>query len=159
MRHAYRPAPGQRVYVPLLAAMVVVGFVLQYRWMQKVKAEGAESITPNMVAVKLGQMLLEKRGIRLDAEEEAVPAGVERISCEHCMGTGTTFGENGEKQLCPICQGVGFGMVRRMDASDRPCPACLGMGRIQIDGATELCPRCSGRGLVRRAAEPSAESE
>ena len=145
--------------MPLLAAMVVVGFVLQYRGMQKVKEAGAESITPNMVAVKLGQMLLEKRGIRLDAEEEAVPAGVERISCEHCMGTGMTFGEDGEKRICPICQGVGFGMVRRMDANDRPCPACLGMGRIQAGGEAELCPRCRGRGLVRRSTEPTPESE
>lgn len=82
-------------------------------------------------------------------------SGLERIGCQYCRGTGATMDELDETGMetvhCPVCYGVGFRFIRRLDPSDKICPACGGMGRFQdVDtGRFRTCGRCDGRGLIR----------
>ena len=52
-------------------------------------------------------------------------------------------------------------MVRQFDAADRLCPACAGMGRVDLmDGSGAVtCPRCEGRGMIQSQAAAAAEQE
>lgn len=134
----------------LIALLVVVGFILQYQWMKRARQEGAADIAPNTLAEKISHWMLEQK--EPEAESAVREAdGTEKIFCEACLGTGTVLSGGDAKEICPICQGVGYHMVRRFDPADRICPACGGMGRLAMPdtGAVETCPRCTGRGLIR----------
>lgn len=135
--------------------MVLGGFVLQSRWMQGVREKKDASILPQSMADKVGRWMLEKRGLDPGMLRTDAP-GVEKILCETCMGSGETIGETG-RSICPICQGVGFRMIRRFDAAEKICPNCAGMGRAESPetGAVDVCPRCNGRGLVRTSLAPA----
>jgi hypothetical protein len=152
-----RRPKGRGVYGGLIALLVLVAFIVQFKWMQHAKETGAISLDSQGLASKLSLWMLQKKG--LDAEAGAVDiSGAQKIACETCMGTGSVLSGKGEKEICPICLGVGFHMVRRFDPSDRICPFCVGMGRAVMPdtGAVDTCPRCGGRGLVRSQAGTNA---
>lgn len=155
-----RRGASKNVYGLLIVAMVVIAFVLQYNWMQQIRQTGAEGIAPNTLAEKLSRWMLQKRGIATDDPAVYGQVGTERVLCETCMGTGAILPESGAPIPCAICQGVGFRMIRRFDAADRICPACAGMGRVEMPdtGIVGTCPRCDGRGLVQSTAAPPVES-
>lgn len=136
--------------------MVLGGIVLQSRWMQGVREKKDVSILPQSMADKVSRWMLEKKGLDPTTLLPDAP-GVEKIHCETCMGSGQVSGDTGERTICPVCQGVGFRMIRRFDAADKICPNCAGMGRteLQATGLVGVCPRCDGRGLVHsRGAAP-----
>ena len=78
---------------------------------------------------------------------------VVKMRCDHCHRTGLVKDSDAEDgfSMCPVCQGVGYHCVRRLDERDALCPACAGMGRIQdpVTGEFRTCRRCDGRGLIR----------
>jgi hypothetical protein len=153
-----RRGASRNVYGLLIVAMVLVAFVLQYHWMQRVRESGADGIAPNTFAEKLSRWMLHKRGVSLDDPAVLGQIGTERIPCETCGGSGQEFGPDGTIGSCPICQGVGFGLVRKFSPDENICPFCVGMGRaIQPDTReVVICPRCKGRGLIGPAAAPSS---
>ena len=81
-------------------------------------------------------------------------SGLERVACQYCRGIGTIMDEDEtDRQTalhCPVCYGVGFRFIRRLDENDKLCPACGGMGRLQDPdtGHFRTCNRCDGRGLI-----------
>ena len=147
----------------LMALVVVGGFFLQLNWMQRAKREGAVDMAPNALADKLGQWMLEKRGGESRASEASatVAPGVETKKCFNCQGMGYIFTADGQREICPICQGVGSHLVRYLDSADELCPGCAGMGRAVLSDTGEVgtCPRCGGRGLIRPATEPVPEPQ
>jgi hypothetical protein len=157
-----RRRSGKNVYGMLIVVMVVVAFVLQFHWMQKVRETGGANIAPNTLAEKLSRWMQRRRGVPLDETKVLGQIGTERIACEACAQTGALFNETGQPVPCAICQGVGFRMVRRFNDADRICPACGGMGRVEMPdtGRVETCPRCEGRGLVQTVVfEPADPAE
>lgn len=146
----------------VITLLVIGGGILQFDWMQRARrAAGSEDLISNPVADKIGRWMLEKRGLGPGGGGDvlgglAEAPGVERIICETCMGTGEAPAVDGMPGICPVCQGVGFRMIRRFDAADRLCPLCAGMGRVELPdtGVVDTCPRCGGRGLVRSQPEP-----
>ena len=143
---------GKRFYGLLVVVMVLAAVVLQHQWMQRAQSLGPGGIEPNAMAQKIGNLLLEQRGIKLDDPADMGISGVEKISCGVCEGTGAVFSEDGTRVPCAICLGVGSRLVRRFHEDDRQCPACAGMGRVAMPDSGEIavCPRCQGRGFVRR---------
>ncbi len=142
----------------ILVVFVVVGFVLQYNWMQEAKKNASTDTLPPGFSKKISQWMLQKKGIAL--EDAALDSGeAEKIVCETCLGSGLRSTSGDEKEMCAICQGVGFRMIRRLDAADRTCPACGGMGRVEFydTGKVGTCPRCDGRGLIRVQVETQVE--
>ena len=137
----------------VIALLIVGGGILQFDWMQRARqAAGSGDIVSNPLAEKLGRWMLDKRGLSAAGAGAGLEApGVEKIMCETCLGTGEVPDTDGNPVMCPICQGVGFRMIRRMDPADRLCPLCAGMGRVELPDTGEVttCPRCNGRGLVR----------
>lgn len=118
--------------------------------MQHAKETGAIHLDSQGLASKLSLWMLQKKG--LDEKSGSMDeAGIEKIVCGTCMGSGTTPSADGRKAVCRICQGVGFHMIRRFDPADRFCPACGGMGRVEMPDSGEVgnCPRCDGSGLIR----------
>jgi hypothetical protein len=152
-----RRSKGKNVFGGLIAILVVIGFFLQLQWMKAVRQKGAAEIAPNALAEKISLWMLENKEREPTSIVEDT-GGAEKIMCEACMGTGTVLSGSGPKEICPICQGVGFHMIRRFDPADRICPACGGMGRLQMPdtGVVDTCPRCAGRGLIRGQAKPAA---
>lgn len=152
-----RPKRGKAIYGGLLIAMILGGFALQSRWMKHVQDQKDVSILSPGLADKVSRWMLEKKGMDPGALRFDEP-GVEKINCETCLGTGKVMGAEGGPVICPICQGVGFHMIRRFDAADRICPNCAGMGRTErLDtGAVGVCPRCDGRGLIHSQAAADA---
>jgi hypothetical protein len=147
-----RRPKGKRVYGLLVALLVVGGGILQYQWMQRVRQAGADDVVPPAFAEQIGRWMLAGKGLAPDGGAISPnTAGAEKIICEHCMGSGSALSDLGERSICPICQGVGFHMIRRFDPADRICPFCSGMGRVELPDTGEVgtCPRCDGRGLVR----------
>ena len=136
-----------------MALVVVAGFFLQLNWMHRIRERDLSEMAPNSMASKLGQWMLRQK----DAESDALlrAPGVETIECENCQGTGGTLSNDGGREICPICQGVGSRLIRYLDSSDRICPNCVGMGRAELPDTGEVvtCPRCGGRGLIRNPAE------
>lgn len=133
-----------------MALLVVAGFFLQLNWMQQARKRSAPEMgMPGGFADKLGRWMLMKRGVD-PAAATGVP-GVETIECEYCLGTGHILSPSGQKMICPVCQGVGSRLIRRLDEYDRICPLCAGMGRTELPDTGEIgtCPRCGGRGLIR----------
>jgi len=129
--------------------LVIIGFILQFQWMDRMKESGATDTVSPVFAEKLSHWMMLKKGLdpnmlSTDAQQ------AEKIACGNCMGGGTLLTPQGEREICPFCQGVGFRMVRRFDPADRICPFCLGMGRaVNPDtGEVETCLRCDGRGLI-----------
>ena len=150
---------GKRVYGVLIVILIIGGGILQFNWMQKVRETGAADVMPQPLAEKLSQWMMAKMGIPREGGAAGEP-GVEKIVCESCMGTGAALSAEGQKSMCPVCQGVGFRMIRRLDPADRICPHCAGMGRTELPGGgVGTCPRCDGRGLVRRPAESAPAGE
>ncbi len=135
-----------------MVLLVVAGFFLQMDWIQRIKKQSASDIAPNALADKLGQWMLQTKGI--EPGSVAGAPGVETIECGNCMGTGNVLSDEGKKRICPICQGVGSRLIRYLDSSDRICPNCVGMGRAEDPDTGEVgtCPRCGGRGLIRSQA-------
>ena len=135
--------------------LVLVGFILQSLWMQRVRERSAADIIPNTFAEKLTRWMLYKKGLAPAQTAPLATPGAEQIPCGVCMGTGSMLAPDGSKGICTICQGVGFRVVRRFDAADRICPFCGGMGRVELPdtGVVGTCPRCDGRGLIRSRAE------
>lgn len=152
------PQPrGKRIYGIVILLLVVGGAYLQFKWMQQARKNSAEAIMQPAFAEKLQQWMLMKKGLA-PGDSMAGGSAAEQIPCETCLGTGTFVPDTGVPTMCPICLGVGFHMIRRMDPGDRICPLCAGMGRVQRPdtGEVDTCPRCSGRGLVHSPA--AAES-
>ena len=145
-------------YGLILVLFVVAGFVLQFHWMQEAKKNASTDTLPPGFSKKISQWMLQKKGIALE-DAGLDSADAEKIVCETCLGSGFHAASGDEKEMCPICQGVGFRMIRRIDAADRKCPACGGMGRVEFfdTGKVGTCPRCDGRGLVRVLGETQAE--
>lgn len=138
-----------------MVLFVLLGFVLQFRWMEQAKKKGMTDVMPAGFASKLSRWMMSKKGISPDSLEAS---GAEKISCETCMGSGIRMVDDGQEGICLICQGVGFRMVRRFDPADRICTACGGMGRLRLPDSGEVgtCPRCDGRGLIRSPAQSAA---
>ncbi len=159
MRSRRPPPPprGKGVYGALVVLFVLAGFILQFRWMQSASDRGSDDIVLPAFARKISAWMLHKRGLP-NEPGTAGAGGIEKIPCETCMGSGTLYGDDGREAMCPICQGVGYRMVRRFEPGERICPACAGMGRVIFSdtGLADTCPRCQGRGLIRTA--PSPES-
>ncbi len=133
-----------------MALLVVAGFFLQLNWMQQARKKTApDMVMPGGFADKLGRWMLMKRGMDPNAVTGA--PGVETIECGYCLGTGHVLSDESRQAICPICQGVGSRLIRRLDEYDRICPLCAGMGRTELPdtGRIDTCPRCGGRGLVR----------
>ncbi|MFQ5823807.1 MAG: molecular chaperone DnaJ [bacterium] len=66
-------------------------------------------------------------------------------ACVSCGGTGSKAGKKPE--VCPECHGTGIvSIIQGAFAVSRPCPRCLGKGRI----ITKPCYTCSGTGRVKR---------
>ena len=155
-----RRSKSRTVYVVVIALLVIGGAILQFDWMQRARqAAGSGDIVSNPLAEKLGRWMLDKRGLSgPGAVGDLQAPGVEKIMCETCLGTGEAPGADGRPGICPICQGVGFRMIRRFDSADRLCPLCAGMGRVEMPDTGEVanCPRCDGRGLVRAASAAAA---
>ncbi len=152
---------GRNVYVALMVVVVVAGFFLQLDWIRRMREQNSANIAPNALADKLGQWMLETKGV--EAGGAAAAPGVETIECGNCLGTGSVLSEDGRREMCPICMGVGSRLIRRLDPADKQCPACGGMGRVKWPdtGKVDTCPRCQGRGLIRRpaAAEPAPDEK
>lgn len=151
-----------RVYGGVILVTVILAFILQFQWMQRVRESGATDLVQNSFARKISNWMLRRKGLAPeDTGTEAHQPGVEKITCATCMGTGMQMNPDGKEKICPICQGVGFRMVRRFDAAERQCPACAGMGRVEMPdtGEVETCPRCNGRGLIRRSAPAEDETD
>ena len=152
-----RQPKGKGAYVALMALVVVAGFFLQLNWMQQARKKTApDLVVPGGFADKLGRWMLMKKGV--DPNSMSGAPGVETIECGFCMGTGNLLSDESRETICPICQGVGSRLIRRLDENDRICPFCGGMGRAKLPdtGQFDTCPRCGGRGLVRRP--PPADS-
>jgi molecular chaperone DnaJ len=65
-------------------------------------------------------------------------------ACPSCGGTGSKSGKRPE--FCPECHGSGMiSMAQGAFAVSRPCPRCLGKGRI----ITEPCNACRGSGRIK----------
>ncbi|MFQ5706428.1 MAG: DnaJ C-terminal domain-containing protein [bacterium] len=65
--------------------------------------------------------------------------------CPSCEGSGVKKGSR--VMVCPECRGTGtVSMSRGAFAVSRPCPRCLGKGKI----VTEPCVTCAGSGRVRK---------
>jgi len=129
--------------------LVVVGFILQFNWMDRVHESGDIDTMSPAFAEKLTHWMMLKKG--LDPDMLSPDANnAEKVVCANCMGGGTVLTSQGEREICLFCQGVGFRMIRRFDQADRICPFCLGMGRaVHPDtGDVETCLRCHGRGLI-----------
>ena len=152
-----RQRGSKNVYLGLIVALVMVGFVLQFQWMQRVRSGEASDITPNILAEKFSLWFFGKHGDAGSPGKEA--PGVERITCNNCSGTGSLLTWSREPEMCPVCQGVGFRMIRRFDPADRLCPACGGMGRVDVLDGTGVgtCPRCGGRGMIHSQAADAAK--
>jgi len=74
-----------------------------------------------------------QKTIRIDAEQP----------CDICKGTGVTPGS--QTTICPNCKGSGHVTFSQGSfAVSRPCPRCLGRGRI----VGNPCRKCSGRGRI-----------
>ena len=156
------PQPkGKGPVVALMALLVVAGFLLQANWMQRAREKPASDlVVPGGFADKLGRWMMMKKGVDPTAVSGA--PGVETIECGFCMGTGHVLSDESRKAICPVCQGVGSRLIRRLDENDRICPFCAGMGRAELPDTGEIgtCPRCGGRGLVRsQAPADSAPAE
>lgn len=153
------PRRGRGIYSFLIFFLVVVGATLQWNWMQKVRKDGAQVVVTDGFAAKLSRWMLAKRGIHVDEPVNWGESAAERIVCESCGGTGRSLIKDGTIGPCPICQGVGFRMIRRFSPDENLCPFCVGMGRAVMPDTGEIttCPRCDGRGLVDTAA-PAADS-
>lgn len=133
----------------MIFLLVIVGFILQYHWMNRVnKNDSMDTVSPAF-AEKLSHWMMLKKGLdpdMLSTEGQQV----EKVACVNCMGGGTLLSPQGDREICPFCQGVGFRMIRRFDPADRICPFCLGMGRAVHPDTDEVdtCLRCKGRGLI-----------
>jgi len=156
-----RRSRGKTVYSGVIFLLVVVGFFMQFHWMNQVRESGnTDSVVSGEFASRLRDWMLRKKGLPSDTlSTEAQSA--EKIPCETCMGSGTFLSPDGEREICPICLGVGFHMIRRFDPEERLCPFCSGMGRaFSLDtGEAETCPRCKGRGLILSHRSPDVVPE
>lgn len=81
--------------------------------------------------------------------EESVKGGQKTIrinieqSCDSCHGSGITPGS--QTSICPECNGRGnVTFSQGSFAVSRPCPRCLGRGKI----VGNPCRKCSGRGVI-----------
>lgn len=150
---------GKKVHMGLLIVIVLVGLVAQFRWMQRMKQGESGDVAPNILLEKFGLWFSGKLGGAGGAGSDV--SGVKQVTCNNCSGTGSLLSWSGEREICPICQGVGFRMVRQFDAADRLCPACAGMGRVDLmDGSgVATCLRCEGRGMIQSQAAAAAEQE
>ena len=149
------PQPkGKGPVVAAIGLLVIVGFFLQLNWMQRAKQNA--DIPANSFADKLGQWMLKQKGVAPGGETGA--PGVESIECDRCFGTGGVLSPEGQRDICPICLGVGSRVIRRIHPDDYKCPACGGMGRMVLPDTGEVgtCPRCQGRGLIRRTGAAEA---
>lgn len=145
---------GTGIYFGVVIVVAVIAMVWQNRWMKQAKSEIGVTLAPNSFAEKAGDWMLKKRGMSPETVQGTVTKdlSVTRLECYACEGLGATYDAAGRRQPCPICQGVGFRMIRPFDAQDVPCPACGGMGRMEnLDGNGEVqtCTRCDGRGFIR----------
>lgn len=144
------PRRGKGTYSFLILILVVVGATLQWNWMKQVRQDKTDVIVTDGFAGKLSRWMLARRGIHLDDPVNWTETDAERILCESCGGMGRSLREDGTIGPCPICQGVGFRMIRRFSPDENLCPFCVGMGRAVLPDTGEIatCPRCDGRGLV-----------
>lgn len=150
---------GKGIYGGVIFLLVLVGFILQFQWMDRMKESGSTDVVPQAFAEKLKVWMLRKKGMEPDTLSTEAKAA-EEIPCRTCMGSGTILTPEGERLICPICLGVGFHMVRRFDPADHLCPLCAGMGRVEWPDTGEVgtCPRCGGRGLVRSGTSTNADA-
>lgn len=82
---------------------------------------------------------------RVAAKGGKVPIELEvNEECDVCGGSGAAPGAT--VKVCPECNGRGvISFGQGGFAVNRPCPMCLGRGRIP----SERCPKCGGSGEVR----------
>lgn len=150
---------GGGIYLLAVVVAAAVALMWQSRWMDRVRKEGGERMTPNGFAEKAGHWMLKRRGLESEGEAGAggagggaAAAGLKTIVCGACEGTGAVYDSEGRKVPCGVCLGMGERLVRPFDAEDRICSACAGMGRVEEEGGGAVeCPRCGGRGYVRGA--------
>ena len=76
-----------------------------------------------------------------------------RIPCDYCGELGTVRNPQRHEKMdvCPVCFGVGYHVIRKFDKHDTLCPLCGGAGRVvdESSGYAQTCPRCDGRGVIR----------
>lgn len=146
----------------MILGLVLIVFFLQSNWMRQVTEKEATDIVPKGFAEGINRLMLRAKG--LSTEQDAIPVSAdgwgnaEKIDCKVCLGSGQALSVSGEKEICPICLGVGFHLIRRFELSDRICTFCVGMGRAELPdiGKVGNCPRCDGRGLICKQAADAA---
>lgn len=118
--------------VALVAALAVIAFVLQGRWLRERKAVSGMPAVSRLV------------GALFQGEESF-------LACPVCQGTGLPSAPGTETEdVCPVCFGVGGHYFRRLMPEEYLCPHCLGMGRrLVASGRACECEACGGRGLLR----------
>lgn len=73
------------------------------------------------------------------------------IQCNYCHSKGTVEHPEryGEAMDCPLCFGLGYNLVRKINDRDMVCPQCNGLGRSLVDRMNSTgCVICGGRGLL-----------
>lgn len=130
---------------------MLVGAPLQWNWMKQTRREGTTDYAEGTLADRLSRFLLHKWGVTDAEKQDWSEQGVEQIICNGCDGLGRLLDDQGRYQPCPLCHGVGFGVIRRFGPNEHLCSFCAGMGRAILpdSGTADTCPRCDGRGLVR----------
>jgi len=150
-----RRSKGKSIYGGVIFLIILIGFVLQFQWMTRMQETGSTDVVPQIFAQKLEAYMLQKKGLPPDMLSTEAKA-VEQVPCPYCMEGGTIITPEGERAICPICQGVGYNVIRRFDPAEKYCPACGGMGREESleTGVISTCARCQGRGLILTHPEP-----
>ncbi len=139
-RHVVKREPN-RFVIPIIIISVIAVF-WQMTWMQRnwgevTRRTDYERMDPDWLSRFQARFLV-------------------HYECDHCAGSGLkpTDDPFGERELCPICEGVGYQTARRFRDTDRMCVNCDGMGRLyDEDGTVGFCPVCGGRGMVEMEEE------
>lgn len=174
---ARRRNPAVGKYWAVLLIVCVLLFVAQSWWMKHVRETQQLNVSSSLI-FKLTDFMQDKAGKATAAEPTHTPAtlpvigsgpaggaspalapGTEIVACELCAGLGRSADpQTGAEMTCPLCQGHGSRLLRRLSPQDQLCPACGGMGmRLNANGrSASTCERCDGRGLIESGASADA---
>lgn len=148
----------------LIFVVGVALFIAQGIWMKQTRARRALDVDASLI-FKLSNLIQDDTGAATSADPSNVrsslgtaasgtaglPNGTELVPCELCTSLGLVAEpETGESMPCPLCQGHGSRLIRRLSPADQLCPACGGIGAtLNPDHVTaSVCERCGGRGLI-----------